>query len=101
MRPKKRFQVVALTMILLLSMTACATTDLPYARKVKEGEPAPADGMFLTAEGAKKQAQVTKERNALREELRNYPGKTDRVVRNAGWFGAGLGVGVLLPLLLP
>ena len=101
MKPPTRYLVLPLIMMLLLSTMGCATTDLPHAKKMQKGDVAQEDGVFLNAEGAKKQAQVTKERDALREEYRDYPGKTDRLLRTLGAFGAGVGLGILFPLLVP
>jgi len=63
---------------------------------VSEGQIIQQDGVYLTPEGAKKMAEIVKERDALRRELANYPDSWQRIWTAGAVFFVGVGTGVWL-----
>lgn len=101
MKPKQRWLITPLMMILILCMVASCSSPSLYLRgqdghKIVRGETVEEDGYFLTPEGTKRMAQIVKERDALREELMDRPDRWTRLWTTLGAFGAGIGIGLLI-----
>ena len=89
---------MALTCLIFLT-TSCATSSLPHYSKILKDQPAPADGQFVTDDGARLTAKIFAEHTRLKEEVKNDT-FWNSLTHNFTMFGLGVGVGVVTGVII-